>query len=160
MLAQSDFRVDTGQAEVATVILTGPQAVELLIIELCQKVTAGWVFPNPILKRLLHLFLLGLGDGGFFPIDDGGTLAVRSLHIVENADVLQIEGLLQDLVAVYTLGTIGAVRFDIATVIGFALNIPLAGVLREMDFDVVPAVVGGIKEIVHELLVDLRRYPA
>ena len=49
--------------------------------------------------------------------------------------------------------------FYIATVIGFPLHIPFAGVLRVVNMDVPLAVAWGAEQFKHELLNDFRRQP-
>ena len=47
---QGDLRVDAHKGQVAPVILTGPYAVELVVVEPCQPLPALGVLPDPILK--------------------------------------------------------------------------------------------------------------
>ena len=58
MRPQRDLRIDSHEIQVAAVILTGANAVELLVIQLGQLLPAFRVAPNPISKGLLTSFFL------------------------------------------------------------------------------------------------------
>ena len=129
---QGDLWVDAHKVQVAPVILTGPYAVELVVVEPCQTLPPGWVFPNPVLERLLDKLLLALGDSRFLLVQDGNAVAVFVLHIVKNTQIPEIQGFLYDLVAIDTGGAVGVLRLDIAPVGKFTFDIPCAGVLGVM----------------------------
>ncbi len=133
MLPELDFGVHTNKFQVSSIILTGSQCVELLIVELAQPFSSRLVFPNPVLKRLLNQFLLTLCNCCFFLIQDRYSFSVFVFHIVENTHIPQIQCILNDLISIYTICTIGADRVDIAAVIGLALYIPPAGVGGKMN---------------------------
>ena len=78
-------------------------------------------------------------------------LAILVLNIVKNPNVPQVQGFLNDLVAVNAGGAIGVVGLDIALVVGFPLNIPVAGALEIADVDVPLAVVWSAEQLKHEL---------
>ena len=159
MLAQTDFRVDPCQTQMTAVILAGSNRVELLVVQFRQTFPARGVFPDPLLKCLLDQFLLGLRNSGLFLVQYRRPLAVRVLDIVKDAHVLQIKGLLQDLVAVDAVGAVGVERADVASVAGFALDIPFARVGGKMDLDLPAGVVGRPEQFIHEVFVVLRGYP-
>ena len=159
MLAQADLWVDPGQAQMAAVILTGTDRVELLVIQPRQPFPSGWVFPDPFLECLLDQFLLGLRDGGFFLVQHRCPLAVCILDIVEDAHILQVEGLFHDLIPVDAVGAVGVERADVASVAGFAFDVPLSRVGGEMDLDLPPGIVGCSEQLIHEVLIILRGYP-
>ena len=70
------------------VILTGSFAVKGVVVVADKSVSAFWVFPNPILKRLLDGFLLCLCRRGFLVVEHRFFIAVFIINIVENAGVL------------------------------------------------------------------------
>jgi len=65
-----------------------------------------------------------------------GTSGRTQLYVIEDAYILQVQRLLYDFVAVDAFCAVGAVGVDVATVIGLAFNVPLAGVLGIVDMDV------------------------
>ena len=156
---QGDLRVHTHKIQVAPVVLAGPGAVELVVIEPRQAFSPGRVFPNPILERLLDKLLLALGDGGFFLVQDGGFLPISIFNVVKNPHVPQVQGFLDDLVAVNPASAVGVVGLDVAPVGGFALNVPAAGHTGMVDFDIPLCVIGCVKQLVHELLDNLDGEP-
>ena len=72
------------------VILTGSFAVKGVVVIADKAVSAFWVFPNPVLKRLLDNFLLCLCRRGFLVVEYRFFIAVFVINIVENAGVFQI----------------------------------------------------------------------
>ena len=129
---QGDLWVDAHKVQVAPVILTGPYAVEFVVVEPRQPLPPGRVFPYPVLERLLDKLLLALGDSRFLLVQDGNAVAVFVLHIVKNTQIPEIQGFLYDLVAIDTGGAVGVLRLDIAPVGKFTFDIPCAGVLGVM----------------------------
>ena len=129
MRPKADLRIHTGQGQMAAVVLTGANGIEFLVIELTEAFPAALVLPDPLLERLLDLLLLGLGDGGLLLIQDRLTISILIFNIVKDADILQVKGLLHDLIAVDTLSTVGVMSLDAAPVIGLPLNVPFSGVL-------------------------------
>jgi len=73
---------------VPPVILTGSDAVKGIVVETDKAVPALWVFPNPVLKRLLDYLLLCLCRRGFLVVEYRFFVAVFVINIVENAGVL------------------------------------------------------------------------
>lgn len=72
------------------VILTGSFAVEGVVVIADKAVSAFWVFPNPVLERLLDNLLLCLCRRGFLVVEYRFFIAVFVINIVENAGVFQI----------------------------------------------------------------------
>ena len=136
VLSQRDFRVDTNKTHVASVILTGSDAVELLIVKLRQSLAACWVFPNPFSKSLFDHLLLTLCDCRFLLVEHRGLFAVLILDIIEDADILQIERLFNDFIGIDAACPVGAKSFDIATVVGLALYIPFSGIAGVVNMDI------------------------
>ena len=131
-----DFRVHTTENDVASIVLTGTQAVEFLIVKDAKPFSAFRVRPNPILKALLDQLLLCLCNRRFLLVQDGFLFALGILYIVEDADIFKVQCFLDDFVGVDAPRTVGAVCLHIAAVIGLALNVPFAGIGREMNLNV------------------------
>ena len=127
---QGDLRVHAHKIQVAPVILAGPGAVELYIIELCQLLPALGVFPYPVLERLLDKLLLALGDGGLLLVQNGLFLPVLVLNIVKNPNIPLVQGFLNDLIGVDAPGSVGVGRLDTVFILGFPLDIPRPGDLE------------------------------
>ena len=141
------------------IVLARAQCIELLIVELAQSLSSRLVFPNPILKRLLNQFLLTLCNCCFFLIQDRYSFSVFVFHIVENTHIPQIQCILNDLISIYTICTIGAGRVDIAAVIGLALYIPPAGVAGIMHLHFPLCVIRRVQQLIHEFLHHIFRKP-
>ena len=69
------------------VIFTGSLAVKGVVVVTDKAVSAFWVFPYPVLKRLLDDLLLCLCSHRFFLVEHGFFVAVL-VNIIENAGVL------------------------------------------------------------------------
>jgi hypothetical protein len=74
----------------APVILTGTDAVERVVVIEDKTVSPFWVFPNPVLERLLDGFLLCLCCGGFLMVEYRCLFAIFIIHIIKNAGVTQV----------------------------------------------------------------------
>ena len=156
---QGDLRVDTHKVQMAPIVLAGTGAVEFVVVEPRQPFPPGWVFPNPVLERLLDKFLLALGDSRFLLVQDGNAVAMMVCFVIINAYIPQVQRFLNDLIAADAFGAVGVLGLDVALIVGFALNVPFAGVLGIMDMDIPPAAVGGTEQLKHELFHDLGRKP-
>ena len=106
------------------IILTGTVAVEQNIIGLTDSLAPVRVFPDPLGKGILDQLLLALRDGGFLLVEDSGFPAIGIVHIIENTDIFQVQGVLNDLVGVDAFGAVGADGLDIAAIRAFAFNAP------------------------------------
>ena len=115
MRPQCNLRVDSHKVQVAAVILTGPNAVELLIIQLGQLLPAFRIAPNPISKGLLNKLLLSLCDGGFFLVEHSRFSAVSVLDVVKDSYISEVQCFLHDLIAISSAGAVGVVGFYIAS---------------------------------------------
>ena len=76
------------------------------------------------------------------------------------SDILKVQCFLNDFVGVDAPRTVGTVCLHIAAVIGLALNIPLAGVGREMNLDVPLCVPRCSQELKHKLFDNFGRQPS
>ena len=152
VLPQGDLRVDAHKVQVAPIVFAGAGTVELHIVELAQLFPALGVFPYPVLERLLDKFLLALGDGGFFLVQDWRSFAVCINNIIKNADIPLVQCFLDNFVGIDPPGAVGVGRLNIGLVVGFALNVPRPGMLGVVDFDILLCIVGRIQQFKHELL--------
>ena len=160
VLSERDLGVDSHKAHVTAVVLTRTCAVELLVIQPGQLFTPVGIIPNPVRKSLLDKLLLALRDCRLLFIEHSSFLSVLILDIVEDPHILQVQRLFHDLIAVDPARAIGVVRLDIASVVGFALYIPFARVLREVNVDIPLAVSRCSEQFKHELLHDFRGKPS
>lgn len=108
---------------------------------------------------MLDELLLALGDGCLLAVEHRLLSAVRVLQIVEDAHISKIQGLLNDLVAVDPACAVGVGGLNVAPVVAFALDIPLAGVLGIVNMDVPLTVARGGEQLKGELLDELQRQP-
>ena len=115
------------------IILTGAVAVEQDIIGLANSLAPVRVFPDPLGKSVFNEFLLTLGDSGFLLVEDSGFPAIGIVHIIKNADIFQVQGVLNDLIGVDALGAVGADGLHIAAILALAFDAPLAGDAGIMD---------------------------
>ena len=115
--------------------------------------------PNPVCKGLLDQGLLALGDGGLLPVQHGGFPAVLVRNVVEDPHILEVQRLLQNLVAVDPARAVGAVDLDVPVIPVLAFDVPFPGVPGEAHMHIPLAVARGREQLEHELLHDLRRQP-
>ena len=117
----------------AAIILTGAVAVEQDIVGLADGLAPVRVFPDPLSKGVFNEFLLALGDGGFLLVEDSGFPAIGIVHIIKNADIFQVQSVLNDLIGVDAFGAIGVERLHIAAILALALDAPFTGDFRIVD---------------------------
>ena len=149
---QGDLRVHPGKHQVAAVILPGPDGVELLVVQGTQTLPAGGVCPHPLLKLLLDLVLLVLGDGGFLFVEHPLLFAILVLDGIENPHVPEIQGVLDELVGVHPLGAVGVKHPDAASIQAFLGDIPLSRHGGIPDTDAALIIERRLEQLVGELL--------
>ena len=153
MLPQRDFRVDARQSKVASVVLSRTHAVELLIVKSRQPLPAFRILPDPLLKCLLDELLFSLGDGRLLLIQHRPLVSLAVLKVIEDTDVLEVQRLLHDLVAVDAVGAVGAVGANVGTVVGFPFDVPFTGEAGVVDVNVAAGPPWRVKELKHEPLI-------
>lgn len=73
VLAERDLRVHAAEIDMAAIILAGAVAVEQNIIGLADSFAPVRVFPDPLSKSVFNEFLLTLGDGRLFLVQNGNS---------------------------------------------------------------------------------------
>ena len=109
------------------IILTGAVAVEQNIIGLTDGFAPVRVFPDPLSKSVFNEFLLALGDGRLFLVQNGNSAPFLIVLVIKNADILQVKCRFDDLIGVDALCAVGTDGLHIAAILALALNTPLAG---------------------------------
>ena len=133
VLAERDLRVHAAEIDMAAIILTGAVAVEQNIIGLADSFTSVRVFPDPLGKSVFNEFLLTLGDGRLFLVQNGNSAPFLIVLVIKNADILQVKCRFDDLIGVDALGAVGADGLDIAAILVFVLDAPFTGDFRIVD---------------------------
>ena len=108
-----DLRVDTRKDQVAAVIFAGPDAVHFLVVLPHQRLTALGVLPNPIPECFPKGLLLLCCKGGFFPVQYPLFLIVFIQNDIVNADIPEVQGILQDVIGAGAAGAEGGIGSDI-----------------------------------------------
>ena len=104
---QGNFRIHTGKPDMLPVVAAGPDGVIEFIVLLTQVGTSGWIFPNPILECFPDLFLLLLGQHGFFGIEHTAGSAIRIVDGIIYPCVPKVQAVLNDGVGVSPFGSVG-----------------------------------------------------
>ena len=91
MLAERDFRVHAGKYDMLSVIRTGPDRVESLVVLLHKRFSPGRLFPYPLTESVFNGLLLLLGKGSGFLVQYALLLAIRILNGVKDARISQIQ---------------------------------------------------------------------
>ena len=97
VLPQGDLRVHAGKYDVLPIVLAGPNGVESVIVGAYQLLAALGVLPNPVLESVFEGLLLLLGQGGLLLVENT-ALRVAVPDGIVNADIPQVQGVLQDAV--------------------------------------------------------------
>ena len=135
VLAERDLRVHAAEIDMAAIILAGAVAVEQNIIGLADSFTSVRVFPDPLSKSVFNEFLLTLGDGRLFLVQNGNSAPFLIVLVIKNADILQVKCRFDDLIGIDALCAVGTERLHIAGVHALALHAPLAGDVGVMHLD-------------------------
>ena len=143
-----------------SVILTRSDTVKFFVIHLREFLSTFRVCPYPILKTLFDKFLLCLCDCRFLFVENCLFPALIIFDIIKDTNIFQVQRFLNYLVGIDTTCAVCAICFDIGTVIGFTLDIPLARIGREVNFYIPLCISRCIKELKHKLLDYLLRQPS
>ena len=93
-------------------------------------------------------------------IEHALLFAVRILHGVVDANIPQVQRVLQNLVGIGPIHAVGGIRSNIGAGNDIlAVDAPLGGMGREVYLDGTALVIRGIEQLVHEVLNVLRRDP-
>ena len=109
-----------------SVILTGSFAVKGIIIIPYKAVSAFWVFPYPILKRLFDNFLLCLRRHRFLLVQHRFFIAILVINIIEYTGIFEIQRILDNPIGTRPFCTISAFRLDISKIGTLILDKPVA----------------------------------
>ena len=96
------------------VIFAGSGAVHFLVVLPYQRLPPFRVAPYPVPKSVPDGLLFLRGKSGFLGIEDAPLLAVSILHGVVNADVAQVQAVLQYPVGVGPVGAVGGIGGHVA----------------------------------------------
>ena len=153
MLSEGDFRVHTGENDVAAVILAGTSAVHFLVVLPYQRFAPLRVFPNPVLERIPDKLLLLRGKGGFLGVEDTALPSVCVLNGIVDANIAEIQRILQQPVGAGAVCAVGGERRHIVVAHhALAGNLPFCGVRDIADLDLSAQIARRFKGFIHELL--------
>ena len=153
MLSEGDFRVHTGENDVAAVILAGTGAVHFLVVLPYQRFAPIRVFPNPVLERIPDKLLLLRGKGGFLGVEDTALPSVCILNGIVDTNVAEVQRILQQPVGAGAVCAVGGeCRHIVVAHHALAGNLPFCGVWDIANLDLSAQIAGRIKGFVHELL--------
>ena len=136
MLAKLNFRGHAAEGDVPPVVLTGAGGIEQLIVLRHQRFAPVRFFPNPLAERRLDGLLLLLRQRRFLLVEDAPLLSIRvSDHIID-ADIPQIQRVLQYPVGVCPSCAIRHIRGHAA--LGyrrFPRNVPFCRIFRKVHMN-------------------------
>ena len=124
--SERDFWANASESDMAAVILTGSDRVEGIVVIADKAVSAFWIFPYPVRKRLFNHFLLCLRRRGFLVVKYCLFIAVFVIHIVKDTHIPQIQRVLDNTIGGSPLCAVGAVRLDISVIGTLIFDKPVA----------------------------------
>ena len=153
MLTEFDFGVHTAEHDMAAVVLTGTGGIEKLVILGYEFLSAVGVFPNPITERIFDCLLLLLCKGRFLGVEHTAFTPIGVGNGIIDTHITQIQSILQNLICVGSLCTVGHIGVYIAVGrLRFASDVPLCRERRVVDFDAPTQVIRRFKGLHHKLL--------
>ena len=159
MVTELYFRGHPIEANVFAAELAGAYAVELLVIELAKPFAPIGVFPYPFLKSTADFFLLALRNRGFLLVQHRFFITVFILNIVKDAHILEIEGILDNVVRIHSGGAVYAGCFYISFSVRLICNPPLSRNRFKLHLHTVFIVVRNFKKLKYKCLYIFRRNP-
>ena len=157
---EGDFRVHAHEFDVGAIVFTGSGAVEQLIVLFYQRNAPLRVLPDPVGESILDDLLFLLCQHSLPLVQHTFGFALGILDGVVDADVFQVQGLLQNLVGVGTGCAVGLGGDNVAPPRSrFALHTPFCGIRRITHFDRVAQIVGDLESLGHKLLDNVRVQP-
>jgi len=160
VLPEGDLRVHAYEFDVASIVFTGSGAVEQLVVLLHQRDAPLRVLPDPVGESILDDLLLLLRQHGLPLVQHTFRLALGILDGVVDADIFQVQGLLQNLVGIGTAGAVGFGGDNIPSAGGrLALHAPFCGIRRITHLDRMAQIVGDLECLGHKLLDNIRVQP-
>ena len=158
---EGDLRVHAHEFDVTSIVFTGASRVKQLVILFYQSNAPLWVLPDPVGKSVLNDLLFLLRQHGLPLVQHTLGLALGILDGVIDADILQVQGLLQNLIGIGTGCAVGFGRDNIAPPGGgLALHTPLCGIGRIPHLDCMAQIVGDLERLSHKLLDNVRVQPS
>ena len=154
MFPERDFRVDSAECDMPSVILPGPDGVKPLIIGSHKVLAAVGVFPDPIAESVLDGLLLLLRQRGFLLVHDAALFPGFRVFIrVINAHVPQVQRVLQNLVGVHTGGAVSGIGGNVPSGDAvFVGDFPFGGIFRVFYFNYALLAPRGFQKVVHKIL--------
>ena len=160
MRLQRYFRIHSGKSQVAPVILTGTDGIKGPVINTAEKLTPLRILKDPFLEGFLYRFLFLRGEHGLLLIQDTLLLSIY-LHQIINPDILQIQGIFNDLIGIHPSGPVSRGCKDIViAVIVLSLHIPQSVHLGILDvYIAADQIIRCPEKFCHEIPVNPRRNP-
>ena len=153
MLTELDFGVHTAEHDMAAVVLTRTGRIEKLIVLGDKLLSPVGVSPNPIPERIFDRLLLLLCKGRFLGVEHTALTPIGIGYGVIDTHITQIQSVLQNLICVGSLCSIGHIGVYIAVGrLRLACNVPLCRERRIVDFDGSPQIIRRLKGLHHKLL--------
>ena len=160
MLAELYLGVHADKLYMSAVILARTGAVEALIVNSGEPFAPAGILPYPFAEGVLYRLLFLLGEDRFLLIKNSDLSAGgRIAHRVEYADVFEVQGLLDDLVGVDPVRTVGYRRRRVIVVRVLIGQMPFRRNGRILHLYPSPRPIGGGKQLVHEVLHYVGRQP-
>ena len=156
VLAERDLRVHAAEIDMAAIILAGAVAVEQNIIGLADSFAPVRVFPDPLSKSVFNEFLLTLGDGRLFLVQNGNSAPFLIVLVIKNADILQVKCRFDDLIGIDALCAVGTDGLHVAAILAFTFDTPFTGDFRIVDLHA-PLRAAGCAQRFKDKLAHIRR---
>ena len=153
MLPERDLRVHAGEGNVLSVIFAGTDAVEQLIVLFHQSFTPVRIFPYPVPESVLDCLLLLLRKRSGLLVQDTLFFTFCILNGVIDADIPEIERILQDAKTAGTIRAVGQIVWNVVIgKIGLAANAPFGCEIGILHLNRAPLIERHFKQLMHELL--------
>ena len=157
---EADLRIHAHELQMASVVLSGADGVEALVVQGNQLIPAAGRLPNPVGKGIFDGLLFLLSQGGFLFVQDPLFLSIRTFNRIKDLDSFQIQCFLQNLIGVGPVSAVGDIGSHIVGAgLSLAGDLPLAGVLGVVELDVPALPVVRLEGFIHEILNVMGRNP-
>ena len=159
MGSQCDFRVHTGEAQIAAVILPRADAVEFAVVQAYQRLPPLRLLENPFFKLVFYQALLCVGSLGGGVVQHAFFVSLCVGNCIKHLHRPQVQRSLCDFIGILAVCAVGDGCLDAAVAVALVCDIPLTGERRKQHLHGKARGQRRLQKLHEKILNVFRRYP-
>ena len=156
---QCDFRVHTGEAQIAAVILPRADAVEFAVVKAYQRLPPLRLLENPFFKLVFYQALLGVGSLGGGMVQHAFFVSLCVGNCIKHLHRPQVQRRLGDFIGILAVRAVGDGCLDAAVSVALVRDVPLTGERRKQHLHGKACGQRRLQQLHEKILNIFRRYP-